>query len=505
MHRVSLIVEFLRGRPRLVFWAVALTQALLWTLVPTLFYAAPPSGLPITLAVGHEFMLGSYLGPPLAFWAGELAFRLAGLLGVYALSQFCIVVALWAVFTLGRAVVGTRHAVIAILMMVGIAVFTVPSPDFGPAVLAAPFWALALLHYWRAVALRQRGAWFLLALDLGLLLLTSFVGLILPVLLIGFTLATARGRQALRYPEPFFGLALFVIVVLPFAGWLYGAREFVVSEYAAATGGAITSGLRLCIALVVAHLGLVLLVALASGWPRRRRERAPEIDRAPVEPFARHYVYFFALVPALVAIVAVLADRQLLSFATLGSYTTLAPLVLLSGLAAVLAVGDQVVLYRERLVSSAWLALLVVPPLLVVLSLAVMPWTFARDAVIAQPAGDEARFFADNYHRRIGKPLAFVTGDERLAPAIALLIPERPRVFFAWAPRRSPWATVDDVATQGAVLVWPADKSNAAPADLATQFPGLVPELPHDFIRAVQGRLPPIRLGWSVLRPRPTP
>ena len=53
----------------------------------------------------------------------------------------------WAVFTLGRAVVGTRHAVLAVLLMVGVTVFTVPTPDFGPAVMAAPLWALALLFY----------------------------------------------------------------------------------------------------------------------------------------------------------------------------------------------------------------------------------------------------------------------------------------------------------------------------------------------------------------------
>ncbi len=83
-------------------------------------------------------MLGSYLGPPLAFWLGELAFRLGGLPGVYVLSQACIVTVFWAVFTLGRSVVGTRHAVLGSLLMAGVAAFTVPSPDFGPAILAAP-------------------------------------------------------------------------------------------------------------------------------------------------------------------------------------------------------------------------------------------------------------------------------------------------------------------------------------------------------------------------------
>ena len=36
MHYVSLLVEFLRGRPGVVFWTVALSQAALWTLIPAL-------------------------------------------------------------------------------------------------------------------------------------------------------------------------------------------------------------------------------------------------------------------------------------------------------------------------------------------------------------------------------------------------------------------------------------------------------------------------------------
>src|SRR5690242_2549108 len=125
MHYVSLIIEFLRGRPAAVFWTAALAQATLWTLVPALFYSAPPGDVPLVLAIGREFVLGSYLGPPLAFWLAEIAFRLAGMFGLYVLAQACVVTALWAVFTLGRAIVGTRHAVLGILLMVGVATFSV--------------------------------------------------------------------------------------------------------------------------------------------------------------------------------------------------------------------------------------------------------------------------------------------------------------------------------------------------------------------------------------------
>jgi hypothetical protein len=496
MHYVSLIIEFLRGRPAVVFWTAALTQAFLWTVVPSLFYSAPPGEAPLLLAIGHEFVLGSYLGPPLAFWLGEVAFRLAGAFGLYALAQACIVVTYWAVFTLGRSIVGTRHAVLSILLMVGIAAFAVPSPGFGEAVMAAPLWGLALLHYWRALGEGRRGYWFLLALDLGLLLLASYVGLILIALMIIFTVASARGREALLKPEPWVSVLPLIIVVFPHLAWLWSGRDLVAGGFEDAAGS-LSPALWLLLALLLSHLGLILLVALGSGWPRRPRERAPEIDRNPTERLARWFVYVFALTPAVIAIAVVFVTGRL------GPFGRIAPLVVLSGLAVVVLAGDRVLLYRERLVSSAWLGLLVAPPLMVVVGLAVLPWIAAADLQVAQPANSEGRFFADNFLRRTGKPLEYVTGDSRIAPLVALGASSRPHVYFDWAPQRSPWASVADLHAQGGILVWPADEKSAAPpATLKAQFPDLVPEVPRSFARTVQGFLPLIRLGWAVVRPQ---
>jgi hypothetical protein len=498
MHYVSLLVEFLRGRPAVVFWTVALTQAALWTLIPALFYSAPPGDVPMLLAIGHEFLLGSYLGPPLSFWLGEIAFAMGGSLGLYALAQACIVVAYWAVFALGRVIVGTRHAVLAVLLMVGIAAFTVPSPNFGPAILAAPLWALALLYYWRAVGEGRRGYWFLLALDLGLLLLASYVGLILLALMIVFIPSTARGRRACFHPEPWIAALLLCIVVFPHALWFSSGRSLILEgiEESVAAAGRLSPGMWLCLALVLTHLGLALLVTLTSGWPRHPRERAPEIDRNPVEPFARTFIFVFALAPALMAIAVAFASGRL------GPLDRVAPLVVLSGLAVVVAAGDKVLLYRERLVSTAWLGLLVAPPVLVPVAMAIFPWTVGIDLRIAQPANAEGRFYADIYQRRTGKPLIYLSGDPRVAPLVALAAPSRPHVYFAWAPQRSPWASPANIRAQGGILVWPAaDNSGTPPETLKVQFPEMVPEVPRSFPRAVQGLLPLIRLGWSMQRP----
>ena len=156
MFYVPLYIEALRSRPNLLFWAAALTQAFIWLAVPMVFYAAPPGDLPQLLAIGHEFQLRGDVGPPLAYWLAEIAFRLAGLFGVYALAQICVVTTYWCVFALGSAIVGPAHAALAVLLMVGISLFTVPTPDFGPALLAMALWAVVLLHYWRAVGELQR-------------------------------------------------------------------------------------------------------------------------------------------------------------------------------------------------------------------------------------------------------------------------------------------------------------------------------------------------------------
>ncbi|MFN3656474.1 MAG: glycosyltransferase family 39 protein [Pseudolabrys sp.] len=498
MHYVSLLIELLRGRPAWVFWTVALTQAVLWTLVPSLFYSAPPGDVPLLLAIGHEFELGSYLGPPLAFWLGEIAFRFGGMFGLYVLAQACIVTALWAVFTLGRRIVGRRHAALAVLLMVGVSAFTVPSPNFGPSILAAPLWALALLHYWRAAGEGERGYWILLSFDLGLLLLSSYAGIILLVLLMLFTLAMPRGRRALLHVEPWIGLALFAIVLFPHAAWLAKSYALVLDGLndGLAIAGRLPPWLWLAVTVALAHLGLLLLVVLAGGWPRRRHEQAPEIDRNPVQTYARIFVYFFALAPALAAVAIAFAGGRL------GPLDRIAPLVLLSGLAAVVAAGDRVMLYRERLVSSAWLGLLLAPPALVVAGLAFLPFMASADLGIAQPVNTQGRFFADTFQRRTGKPLAYLTGDAKLAPQLALGSPSRPHVYFVWAPERGPWASAADVRANGGVLVWPAtDSAGTPPAALKAAFPEMVPEVPRSFARAVQGFLPLIRVGWAVIRP----
>jgi hypothetical protein len=500
MFYVPLYVEMLRSRPWLVFWPAVLAQAAVWIAVPMLFYAAPPSGLAQLLAIGHEFRFDAGAGPPLAYWLAEIAFRVAGMFGVYLLAQVCVVTAYWCIFALGRSIVGPSHAAMAVLLMVGISLFTVPSPDFGPPILAMALWSLVLLYYWRAIE-GDRRAWYALGVAAALLLAASDAALILLGALAIFTAVTARGRAALNAIEPWFAALVLVVFLFLHLVWLDGmGNTFTATLMRLRDAGAGDTNavlwLRLLTALVLAHAGLAILLVLAAGWPRPRAAPAPPLSRSPIDPFAGTYVMAFALFPGLLAtIAAVVLGRAL----PIGGA---APLVVLSGLALIIAAGDSIALYHQRILGFAWAGLLIVPALFVPILIVMLPWTAGMDLKVAQPANAMGRFFADSFQRRTGEPLAVVTGDPRLAALIALAAPSRPSVFFDADPARSPWVTADDIRKKGAVVVWmSADTTPTPPPDIKAYFPDLVPEVPRAFERPVRGRLPVLWIGWGVIRP----
>jgi 4-amino-4-deoxy-L-arabinose transferase-like glycosyltransferase len=504
MLYVSIFVELLRSRPALAVWIAALAQALLWFLVPTLFYAGPPGDVPFVLAIGNELQLGTSLGPPLAFWLAEGAFLAAGnsVVGVYLLSQICVVVTYYAVFALGRSIVGAQHAALAVLLMVGISAFTVPTPDFGPVTLTMALWAVILLHYWRAVNEGKRGYWVALSVEIGLLFLTTYAGLLLFGVLALFTAVNKRARAAMYSTDPWLASLVAVVVLFPHLLWLTETGDGLAARLMRlrspeAVIDNFNAWLRQIALILAAHAGLAVLVSAVVGWPWTRREPSPVIVREPVEPFARQFIIYFAVVPALAAtIVAVLAGWP----APVGG---IAPLVVLSGLVVVLLAGNGIELSHQHIVIAAWFGLLLVPPVLAVIAVYALPLV-GIDLNVNKPVRQIAQFFSDSFQKRTGTPLAVVAGDPRTAALISMGAPSRPSLLLDATPERTPWVTFDDVRRKGAVIVWPTtDTAGAPPPEIRQRFPDIVPDQPRVFERPVlSGRLPVLRYGWAVIRPQ---
>ena len=504
MRFSSLIVELIRARPRLVMWLAVLAQAALWLLVPLLIYRSPPGDLANLLAFGREYQVGTDLGPPLAFWLADLAFRLAGnhMFGVYVLSQLCFVVTFAALYALARATVGGPHAALAVLLTVTATAFGAANVEFGPAVLACPLWALILYHAWRIIGQGDHRAWFALSIEAGLLLLTTSAAGWLLLLVVGFALTTARGRRAFGSFDPWFAALVVAVLVLPYAVWLIRAGTLIWPAWPevsdprelAQTWGWMIGG------LLLALLGMAFLIALNSRVIHRKllrgRDSAPGVRRLPVDPLARPFVYFFALAPAFVgSVIAVLFRFDIIAG---GAGIAL----LMSGLAVVVATGDLIYLRRQQVLRAVWAAAIVAPALALLVMALIQPWVGATQMPTSLPGHAIAKFFGDSFQRRINRPLPAVVGDPQLAALIGLG-PSRPHLLLATAPERGPWLTPEKFNEVGGVVVWRAsDTAGTPPPDIASRFPGLVPEVPQSFDWLVNGRVPPLRIGWAIVRPK---
>lgn len=498
MRFTSLVVELIRARPLLVFWIVVLFQAAMWLTV-SLLYLGPPGDLATALAFGREYQVGTDLGPPLAFWLADIAYRAAGnhMFGVYLLSQFCFIVAFRVLFELARTIVGSRQAVLAVLLTMTVTAFGGPSLTFGPPVLALPLWSLLLLHGWQ-IAGQGRNAWFALSIEAGLLLLTTPAAAGLLLALAAFALATERGRNALGSVDPFFALLVIAVLALPYLVWLVRADALGPPPWP----DIFELHLRLLrwgellLSLMFATAGLLLLVVLNSSFVNRTSEDAPAIARPPVDPLAQTFVYTFALAPALGgSLVAALFG---VDHAVGG-----APIALsMSGLAVVLLAGDLIHLRRLRVLRAAWLAAVVAPALVVIATVVGQPWFANAEVATSIPASAIGTFFGESFERRTNRPLQAVAGDPPLAALVALG-PSRPHLLLDASPERTPWITPAKFNELGGVVIWRAsDTAGTPPEAIVRRFPGIVPEIPRRFERLVDGRLPSLRIGWAIVRPK---
>jgi hypothetical protein len=288
------------------------------------------------------------------------------------------------------------------------------------------------------------------------------------------------------------------VLALPYLVWLIRTDASVVPHVMAFADprGSAMQGAKSLGALLLAAAGIAILSLVNSRWFDRKEEDAPAIFRPPVGLISRDFVYFFAFAPALLG--CLISTLYGLDHVASGAGIVL----LMSGLAVTVACGDLAYIRRQRVLRSVWAALVLMPALAVILPALLIPWVATSEVATSFPAIAMGRFFDESFERRTNQRLATVSGDAQLA-SLMTLSARRPHLFLAATPERTPWLNQDKFNQSGGVVVWrAADTDGAPPADIARQFPGLVPEVPRSFDRLVNGRQPPFRVGWAIIRPK---
>jgi len=500
MRFTSLVIELIRARPRLAVWIVVLLQAALWLTVALVFYASPPGDLAAVLAYGREYQVGSDLGPPLAFWLADIAYRAAGnhMFGVYLLSQLCSIATFWFLYQLARSIVGGQQAVLVVLLTMTISAFATSSLEFGPMVLARPLWALLLFHTWQLLGQNRRNVWFAWSIEAGLLLLTTSAAFGLLLLVAGFALASSKGRRTFESLDPAFALLVIVVLALPYLIWLIRADGVALPPLPAFSelSARASQWIRLLGGLLLAMSGIIILVVLNSAPFDRAGDDSPIIYRPPVEPLARDFVYYFAIAPALAGSLI----SGLFNFDRVAGGSGIA--LLMTGFAAILVTGDLVRLRRQRLLRTVWAAIVIAPAFMVAATTLFLPWTGDGEVATSLPARAIGQFFGESFERRTNQRLRAVAGDAQIAGLVAL-DRARPHLFLDVGPNRTPWLNWQTFNETGGVVVWrTSDTVGTPPPAIAQRFPGLVPEVPRSFEWLVTGRQPLLRIGWAIVRPK---
>ena len=442
MRFTSLVVELIRARPRLVVWLVVLLQAALWLILPVLLYRSPPGDLATVLAFGREYQVGTYLGPPLAFWLADIAFRAVGnhMFGVYLLAQLCAIATFWTFYQLARAIVGGQQAVLAVLLSMTVVAFSSPGVEFGPLVLARPLWALLLLHSWQIIGQNRRSAWFAWSIEAGLLLLTTSAAIGLLLLIVGFAVATVRGRRTLMSLDPLYALLVIVVLALPWLIWLLRADVLTMPPWPAIDD----LGARAALGRAARRPGAGDVRHRAAGGaqlrlvrPQRRGSAdhlpaagrsagapvrlllcdcpgaARKPDRGPVQSRPRRRR----------------CRRRLADVGACRDRCDRRPRLSPAPAAAALGLGggDRRACFRGDRDHACS-----------------CPGPACDEVPTSLPAKAIARFFGDSFERRTNQRLRAVTGDPQLASFIAM-DSGRPHLLLDATPERTPWLSAGEI------------------------------------------------------------
>jgi hypothetical protein len=497
----SILVEALRAHAGGFVAAALAVHAVLWTIVPLIGEPTPDPRIAVGLAAGRHWLLGYPGLPPLAPWVLHAVHGVVPSVPfLKALGPIAVALAGWYVFGLARRIAGDRQGALAALVMVGVYPVTFPVSALGSATIQMPLVAGMALAWWRAVAEKNPAAWLVFGIAGALAFYAGAQGVLVLALLLAVTAGTRSGRAMLR-DQPrapaLTALVLFLLVAAPRLGWL-AAHGFTGFYEDAGSGFGLHGGLDAYEALgaaFVGHLGLILLIVI--GTPvlfAAGKSGAVPLTRAPLPGFAPAAVTALATVPVLLAGAAALALRMQTAA------EAFAPLLLYSGLLAVVLAGDTVLICRQYLAAAVAAILLVLPPVLLVSADLALPW-LGRGLITNWPAERAARTMAGIFQTRTGRPLAIVIGRTLLASEIALAAPGRPLVFPGANPELAPWIG-DALRAKGAVVFWPAARDNAAPpAALTARLPPFVAEAPLTLPWRRAGNLDPVVLGWGIIPP----
>jgi 4-amino-4-deoxy-L-arabinose transferase-like glycosyltransferase len=407
-----------------LFWRLLGVYTALWTLIPWLANTSFPLDVAEGLAWGQNWQWGYYKHPPLPAWLLHLAYESAGAFGVYALAALNGAGALACVYGVLRQLNVRQHgAALAAALLWLVYYYSWPTPEFNHNTLQLLLWPLNMLLFLRA--LRQPRWCIAWAAAAAALLYTKYSGIILLVLLFGYT--AWRGKHLWRSEWLYAAMLLGVLLMTPHLMWLQ-QNAWAPFSYVAQRS---ESGWPWSFigAQVLNHAVLLLL------WPL-----LPRVQR--FSPTQRHFIVFFALAPViLTAAMAIVLQQSPRSMWGM-------PMFSLSG-ALLLCYPLPKLARRWRRSFIPLLSVLVImPPIMYGVTS-----TQKKSKRVSLPAVVLAEHVLTQWQQRTACPLKIVAGTIETAGVIAHALNPRPQVWINNNFNHAPWLAPEHITQYGYVQI----------------------------------------------------
>jgi 4-amino-4-deoxy-L-arabinose transferase-like glycosyltransferase len=494
MNKVTDVIE---RHPNGTFLTFLLVHGVVWTALPAIFFRNLPLDLIEALVYGREWQLGHDKLPPLPWWLAEAVYRVFGPdLFLYLLAQLTVLASFALVWTMARQLVGAVGALVAVLIIDGLAYFTFAAPKFNHDVIQLPFWALAGYAYWAALRRGRMLHWLLLGFAIGMSVWAKYFVVVQAVPLALFTLIDRDARKSLATPGPYVAAAVALLVMAPHLIWLV-QNEFLPFAYAAARAQPFTSASDYVIKplqFVLSQLGYLLPALMIAAPYLRRDVRAPERSEKTADAFDRRIVTLLAIGPLVMTLMLSVESGR--SAVPMWGY----PLWLFFGLWIVLSERNLERVTLRRIV-FLWSFCFIVTAGSFVFAYQVLPLYRADRVAVLFPGDQLGIEMSKRFRALTGQPLKYVIGTMWLGGNISHYAPEHPRVLMDAKPSRAPCIDLGDLRAHGAIVIWNAATSPKMPqayraiADDAEAEPLII--LPRRF------GLGEVAIRYAILRPRP--
>jgi 4-amino-4-deoxy-L-arabinose transferase-like glycosyltransferase len=484
-------------------------QLLVWTIGPLLTRNVVIADLAEHIAWGRQWLWGYDKHPPFTAWVLALVTDLLGGIDfpVYLLAQVAILITFFAVWRLALQLLNPVQALVSVLLLQGVVIFTVKSIRITPDNMQLPLWALAIWTFYHALTRGRLWQWLVLAILCAAAFLTKYQALMLfasMLLLLGFT---PQGRQQLLTWKPYIALAVFLLCISPHLYWVFQHKLTTLSYLGNSMQQTdyllfdVPNLLRhfyypthAALSFIVIMLGsLIMLLAFY-----RAPKQVPTSNA--LQQFNHRFITLMTWGPLTLTLLFSLFTGSIIKkgwlvpyFSTLGIYAMwqLQPVI-------------EHKQWKKFITLVIAIALLMPTARFTYLTLGPHVTGKAKsDAYF--PAHAIAHYVTQRWQAYYPeRPLKYVGGDHYLSAYVSVYAPAPLVPYMDWSLQQSPWIDEKVLRQQGAMFIWRVDmpsNPSVLPEEIQQRFPQAIALPGVSFSPATSAAVDKLHFGAAILPP----